>query len=120
MARLTTKFLILILVVVASSCYYDAENYLYPNTSACDGVKGVFSTEVNPLLDMSCKSCHSITAAATSGGGIIIETYDQIKANAPKILSTVNAGTMPKGGAKMPVCDIKKIQRWIENGTPNN
>lgn len=120
MERLIIKLSTLILIVIAQGCYYDAENYLYPSNSACDSVKGVFSTEVKPLMDVSCKSCHSTAAAATSGGSIILETYDQIKANNAKIISTINAATMPKGGAKLPVCEIRKIQKWFDNGMPNN
>ena len=122
MARSMIKYLLIILVLVVQGCYYDAENDLYPfSNTNCDSVKGTYSTEVLPLMETKCKSCHT---GASAGGGILIENYDQTKANAAKILTSINHSTgvsaMPKGEPIMPICEIKKIQKWVDNGTPNN
>ena len=52
------------------------------------------------------------------------ETRDEEAANAAKILTSINHSTgvsaMPKGEPIMPICEIKKFQKWVDNGTPNN
>lgn len=113
------KLAIAIVILAVQGCYYDAENYLYPE-SVCNS-KGYFAAEVQPLINTKCKSCHT---ASSAGGGIILETYDQIKTNSAKVLSTMNhaanVSAMPKGEPIMPACEIKKVQLWIDGGMLNN
>ena len=123
MGRLITKYFILIIIIcfIGQGCYYDAENYLYPNTNGCVGIKGSYATEVQPLMTLQCKGCHS---GAAAGGGVNLETYDQVKLYSTKILSTINhtpgSSFMPKGEPQLSPCDIKKVQTWVDIGMPNN
>jgi len=115
----------LVAVVAMESCYYDKADLLYPNGNLpCDtSVVARFSSEVMPVMANSCNSggCHNSTDAAS---GVILDTYAGIKVQAlnGRLISSIDHtnGTMPKGGAKLAICTITKIQQWITTGTPNN
>lgn len=90
---------------------------------ACDTANFKYSTAIQPLLQNNCVGCHN---AASLGGGIDLSTYTGAKAVAVngRLLGTVNWLTgfsaMPKGGVKMPDCQIMQIKKWIDAGSPNN
>lgn len=89
----------------------------------CDTTDFKYSTAIKPLLATKCVGCHN---SASLGGGVDLATYAAVKTSAlsGKLLGSVKwtAGisAMPKGGAKMPDCEITQIQKWINAGTPNN
>jgi mono/diheme cytochrome c family protein len=123
MAHRTIKYLLILpfaLMLAASGCYYDAENELY-GTNSCDSTTGTYSTEVKPLMDNFCVSCHS---TAVKNGGIALDSHAEVSANATKVLATLDhqAGVsqMPKGSPKLDECEIKKVRIWIEKGKQNN
>lgn len=93
--------------------------------AGCDTTNVTFTTTVMPLITLKCKGCHS---GSTPQGNVSLTNYDQVKA-------TVVDGTLlgsiehisgykpmpyPAGSAKMPDCEIRSIQIWVENGAPNN
>jgi hypothetical protein len=57
---------------------------------------------------------------------VVLATYNDVKSNAlnGKLLGAIKHSNgyspMPKGGNKMKECDIRKIEIWINSGTPNN
>jgi hypothetical protein len=120
--------LIIFLGSLATSCYYDREDELYPKTAVtCDGAAAKYSTDVKVALDrLACTSsgCHGSGAA----GGIQIETYDNLKAYITRakanflgsIKHTSGFSAMPKGGGKLTDTEICKIEGWITAGMPNN
>jgi hypothetical protein len=91
--------------------------------AACDTLNVKFSTSVMPLIDQKCKGCHS---GSSPSGGIALTNYAQVKAtvgNGSLVGSiTHKAGykPMPEGSAKMPFCDIRKIQIWVAKGALND
>lgn len=103
------------------SCYYDAENLMYSDGSNCDSIKGIYSTEVKPLIDKKCISCHN---TSNQSGNVNLDTYTGVKNNSGKIFGSISHtggnSPMPKGEPKMSDCEIKKVQLWISNGSPNN
>ncbi|MEQ1554755.1 MAG: hypothetical protein ABL929_11280 [Ferruginibacter sp.] len=119
--------LIAIVFIVGSlhSCYYDKADLLYGSTNGgCDTTATVsYSAKVVPLLTTQCYSCHT---GAGAGGGIIMGNYTADKAIAVngKLYGTINYSSgfspMPKGVAKMDVCSIAAIKKWIDAGSPNN
>ena len=124
-----TKILFILLLALAGfqACYYDVEERLYPNNGGCDTTNATLSTKVKPKLVGYCYSCHSTANAATSGGGINLEVYTNLKAlvDNGKLLNSINhvSGTspMPKGvTSKIDACDIKIIEKWVANGAKNN
>ncbi len=89
----------------------------------CDTSNFKFSTAIKPLMDNKCVGCHN---SASLGGNIDLSSYAGIKSAAVsgKLYGSVTwsngISAMPKGGVKMPDCEIKQIKKWIDAGMPNN
>jgi uncharacterized membrane protein len=125
MKKILTLFLILF-VGTLSNCYYDSEEKLYPVLStSCDLENVTFSATIKPILQASCYSCHSNSNYVNSGSGIKLENYEDVKIQASsRMMGAIKHDPgyvpMPLNGGKLPDCEINKIQRWIDNGMPNN
>lgn len=125
----TTLTLASVLIVVSlSGCYYDNRDDLEPflgagGTNTCDTSAVSYQIDVLPVLQANCISCHS---ASLASGGINLNGFAKAKAQADngKLLGSIKFSNgyspMPPGGAKLPACDILKIETWIINGTPDN
>lgn len=91
--------------------------------SSCDTAAFTFNAIIFPLIKNKCNGCH---ATAASGGGILLATYDQIKAMAQSgqlagsIERLSGYSPMPKGGNKLPDCEITQVKKWIAAGMLNN
>jgi mono/diheme cytochrome c family protein len=119
--------LILGLIMIASSCYYDKEGLLYSATVSgpCTDSTGVvsYSQKVVPLLQQQCYSCHT---GGSPSGGIAMGTYTTDKAIGQngKLYGSINYSAgyspMPKGAAKMSNCQVATIKKWVDAGMPNN
>lgn len=113
--------LLLLLVVIINSCYYDKEELLY-GANRCDTSAVKYSVQITSIINSSCISCHGGTAA--NGGGIRLGTYAEIKAFADNgsLLNAVTrtSNPMPKGGPRLTDCRIAELRIWIQNGAPNN
>jgi hypothetical protein len=115
----------LTIIIFLNGCYYDKADLLYPSkNSNCDTSTVVsYSAKVVPILTTQCYSCH---LGASAGGGIVMGTHVTDKAIAlnGKLFGSINYSSgfspMPKGTAKMNVCDISAIKKWIDAGAPNN
>lgn len=106
------------------ACTYNNEEELYGNLpGTCDTTTVSYATDILPLLQSNCYGCHS---QAASMGGINLEGHSRVKlfADNGRLLGAVSHAPgfspMPKNGSKLPACDINKIRRWINMGTPNN
>jgi hypothetical protein len=112
-------------IIFFNACYYDKGDLLYPSkTGNCDTTIVVsYINKVVPILTTQCYSCH---LGASAGGGIVMGTHTTDKAIAlnGKLFGSINYSSgfspMPKGSAKMNVCDISAIKKWIDAGAPNN
>jgi hypothetical protein len=111
-----------VVIVSNSSCYYDKEEILYPQT-ACDTVTVTYSGSVVPVLLSNCTSCHGGSAPS---GGISLTTYAAVKAQADNgklwgsVSHTAGFSPMPKNASKLTTCSLAKIKKWIDAGAPNN
>lgn len=111
------------LLIMASSCYYDNEEYLYPDPTPCDTTNVTYSGSVAPVMAANCNGCHS---TASPSAGIITDNYNSLKSIAESgvLQGAINHQSgyspMPKGGNKLNSCDLTKIDVWINAGTPNN
>ena len=117
---------ILLFLLSFSSCYYDSKEYLYPELSAsCDTTNITYSGSVKPILDL-CIGCHSNSSASSSGGGIQLQDYADVKSRAldGKLLGSIKHtggfSPMPKNSAQLESCKITIIEKWITAGEPNN
>lgn len=81
-----------------------------------------FNANVLPIIVKNCQGCHS---AVDPTGGISFSNYFQIKAQAdkgkllPSLKHQSGAVAMPPS-VKMPDCQIRVIENWINNGAPND
>jgi hypothetical protein len=116
---------LMLVLLMAGSCYYDSEEALYPELgSGCDTTVVTFTGKIAPMLANNCLSCHSNATAAGSGNGIRLENYVDVKNRATAISGSINhTGTyspMPKNGGKLNSCLIKQFDIWIRTGMPEN
>ena len=110
-----------ILLTLATGCYYDKEELLYPGGNSvvdCNTVAAKFSTDVLPLVTTKCaiSNCHNASAA----GGMVFQNYSQISAAKARINQRVVVEkSMPPTGA-LSASEIAILKCWIDAGTPNN
>lgn len=89
----------------------------------CDTSSVTYSGVIRTLIQTKCQGCHTGSGA---GGGWDLSTYQGVATVAlnGKLMGSVQhlAGfsAMPKGGAKLPDCDIAKFRIWVSAGYPNN
>ena len=117
--RLSPIFILTIFAL--SGCYYDKENELYPYTGCGDTTNVTYSQSIAPIMVANCNICHS---AGNPSGGVVTSNYDglSIVAQNGHLWADVNweGDPMPKGGDKLSVCDLAKIKKWVDAGSPNN
>jgi hypothetical protein len=107
-------------LLLTGSCKHDPVDTPVPE---CDTLNVTFSGTVNPILQENCLACHN-NANPTSG--ISLEGYSNVVTVAgsgllmPVIRHDEAYPPMPQGGNKLSECKIAQIQKWIDNGTPNN
>ena len=111
--------------VFVSGCYYDSAEYLYPS-GPCNPAGSSYSATVSLILAANCNACHSSSAGASSGGGVVLDTYNSVKPYSTngKLLGSINHASgfsaMPKNAAKLSSCDIARITNWVNSGALNN
>ena len=129
-SKISTLFLTLAVSISLTSCYYDTEEELYPDsgTVVCDTTSVSYTTDIVPIMNSKCSysGCH---AGANAAAGIPLETYAGVKeyldADKARFISSIiwdgSASNMPKGAStKMIDCNINTIRAWINAGYPNN
>ncbi|MFT3844667.1 MAG: hypothetical protein QM725_06420 [Lacibacter sp.] len=89
----------------------------------CDTTDYKYSTAIKTIMQNKCQGCHN---PALLGGNIDLSTYTGVKASIAngKLYGSITWASgfsgMPKGGVKMPDCQIVQIKKWIDAGSPNN
>ena len=105
-----------------SGCYYEVETELYPQdpNQTCDTLNVSYAARIEPIISTNCYVCHAGNAIA--GGNIMLEGYENLKnvdgARLYGAISHTSGSPMPKGGNKLPDCDIAAIKKWIDSGKP--
>jgi len=118
--------LVICVILLVPGCYYDSEEYLYPQLgNQCDTTNVTFGLSVKPLLESYCYGCHS-NSTSSLGGNIRLEDYADVKTRADNgsLLGSISYSAgfspMPMGAAKLENCNIAIVQKWIDTGTLNN
>lgn len=117
---------LIILSAFLYACTNRKEVIEYPTVALCDTTTSRFSVEVKDVFDRNCNRCHSASVANTLGGGTNLQNYAMVRAYATSgilldnITFAPSGNPMPKGGSKIPDCDINKIRAWINRGSLNN
>ena len=96
-----------------------------PSTASCDQTANVsFASQIQPLLERYCTSCHSTAVANRNGAPVTInfDSYTAAAANADRANTRIQAGTMPPANANHPVTDTDKclFQAWVDQGATQN
>jgi hypothetical protein len=122
MNKILTGFIVLIAL---SGCYYDSEEYLFPQiNNNCDTTNVTYTLSVKPILENYCLSCHANNVAESSGGGIHLQDFADVKTkvNDGALLNSITRQTnpMPKNSGKLDNCPITIIKIWINNNAPEN
>jgi cytochrome c5 len=92
------------------------------NLSLCDSINLDettlnFQTHIKPIVDVSCKYCHSQSSNGAAGGGRVVETveqYRQYRNSVIEYMSNVHSGTysaMPPAGG-LAQSSKEKILEW--------
>ena len=112
--------------MLAISCSKNSEDKLNSNTgSTCDTVNMKYTTDIVPILQANCYSCHGAGNTAGSGG-ISLDSYANLKVYADNgflagnITHAAGYVAMPYGLPKLPDCEINRILDWINRGSQNN
>jgi len=124
MIRILNYLMILGLIILGiTSCYYDNEMELYPQTIECDTTNVTYSATIAPIMSSNCNGCHGGSAPL---GNVITDTYDGVKqiADDGRLRGVVNHESgyvpMPKDRPKLNDCDLTKIGKWLDNGALND
>lgn len=115
--------IVLFSLVIASSCYYDKLEGLYPGEliNPCDiGLPATYSGSIEYIINFNCVSCH---ASKNPSGNVSLTTYDEVKSYATSglLLNVIERKSGVKAmppSQSLPSCQIEKIKTWIESGTP--
>ena len=95
----------------------------------CDTVNVTFSGNIWPdIIQKHCLGCHN---GANANGGIHLENYNDVKTAAQippgqygSLLGVVTHANgnnpMPRNQPKLSDCKITQIQKWIDEGMPDN
>lgn len=118
------KVIPFLFLVLATGCYYDSVEGLYPQLNAVDPCSGevsaTYTAAIQTIINLNCVSCHS---AGNASGGIRLDSYATVRAATNNSL-LVNVIERRPGFSAMPPsrplpdCQIEKIKLWITNGTP--
>ncbi len=87
--------------------------------SVCDTTAAKYSANISKIINDNCMSCH--TTGATKIG-----THAELSvvANNGRLMGAIKHlngfQPMPSQNTYLSDCEIKKIQKWIDNGTPND
>jgi hypothetical protein len=113
------------ILIILSACYYDNEEFLYPDiNNDCDTTHVDFTSSIQPLLSDNCYSCHSNNTAPSFGNNIALEDYPDVRNTASLVLGSIKhdgtASPMPKNGGKLNSCFITQFELWVSNGMPEN
>lgn len=112
-----------IIIFGLQSCYYDNEEYLYPQSGPCDTLNVTYSGFVAPLLSSQCNSCHNSSSPAA---GISTDNYSDLKIiiDNGRLWGSISHADgfskMPKDRPQLSDCDLLKINTWIGNGALND
>ncbi len=93
------------------------------NSNSCTTENMKFNTDIAPIMQAHCNSCHSISTASP---GVNTQNYDGVKrlADNGMLVGTITHASgfapMPQGRPKLAACDINKIKAWIAQGARNN
>ena len=125
--KLRFVLLPIVLLLIMNSCYYDSEEFLYPQLfSSCDTTNVTYSGSIKPVLNTYCFSCHGNSTANTLGVGLNLEDFNGLKKEVDNgwLMGAITHKSgffpMPLNSSKLDDCTIATFKIWVNSGAPNN
>lgn len=112
-------------VLSMESCYYDNEEYLYGESNCDSTTTFTYQNKVKALMDSRCATsgCHGGSSPAN---GVDLSNYNNVKSGFQNLSMMCNIRhesgciPMPKNEGQLSRCEIRALERWQENGYPEN
>lgn len=104
------------------SCENNNEQDLY-GTQSCDTTDITWDSKVSAIMAKNCVRCHG---EELSYNGVRHDSYESemVVVNDGRLRGVVNHfdgfSKMPKDLGKLPECELKTINIWLDNGAPEN
>jgi hypothetical protein len=120
--KILNKLLLLFPFMFLINCTFRNDEEIFAE-EICEVEEVSFSGFVKPLVQSRCESCHN---ASLSSGNVNLQGYDNVKVYVEnnRFLGSVRHDPgftpMPFGQSRLPNCDILKIEKWINDGFPDN
>ena len=92
-------------------------------SSVCDSTKFTYSADISKIMTVNCVSCHQSGGTAQN---LLLGNHADLKVYAlnGRLMGALKHQSgylpMPNSTNFLSDCELKKIQKWIDNGAPNN
>ena len=126
MPRLLTSLAFhVVAIALFAGCTYDVGEDIHGAVGPCEGDECVsYVADIVPLMEAHCTGCHSGNAPSSD---LDLTTHANVAQAATEgdlirvlRLPVSNPLFMPYFGDPLPEEDIQRIERWTEQGAPNN
>jgi len=123
MKRCAGFAIIIIAMIACEKTNEENESGPVPNPVGCDTINMKYATNIQPIIQNNCYSCH---ANGQAEGGVTLDTYNKIKQRADNgiligvITHASGFKAMPFGLPKLSDCNINKIKAWVARGALDN
>ena len=101
------------ILVVLNSCVSNVEEELYPPES-CDTTQVTYSGTIAAIIELNCYACHeggqSLSGIPMVDAGRLIGALRHLEGFSP----------MPQNASALPECELLKIEKWVDDGAPDN
>ena len=107
-------------ITISRSCVNNNEEELY-GIRPCDTENVTWESKIREIMQVNCVMCHGPDVAFR---GVRHDTYESemIVVNDGRLRGVVNHlpgySKMPKDRSKLPECELKLINTWLDNGAP--
>ncbi len=76
-----------------------------------------FEKDISTLIEGRCSKCHGTTPRFGAPASAIFVTFDQVNANADRMLARMSNGTMPPASeGALSASFISAFEQWIDDG----
>jgi hypothetical protein len=114
----------ILLILISSSCIWENEETLFPDSELCDTLEVSYTSDVVPILVNNCYACHSNANAPSFASGLALEDHPDVSAASPLVLGAIKHADgfvpMPKDADQLDSCSIGVVEAWIHSGSPDN
>ena len=110
------------ILFLLNSCVSNVEEELYP-PDTCDTTQVTYSGTIAPIIELNCFACHE---GEQSVSGIPLNGYNNLKAmvDAGRLIGALRHqegfSPMPQNASALPECELLKIEKWVDDGAPDN